>query len=114
MCIRDRFIELFQTGYRSLRNASEDLSNFFGIKISYQTIHNWQQKTSKNQINNIKTTYSGYYCYDEQFVKINGVWMYRLTLFDHILNIPVNEKITSDKGYTTIKQFIQESTKINH
>jgi hypothetical protein len=30
---RDKFIELFQTGYRSLRNTSEDLSNFFGVKI---------------------------------------------------------------------------------
>ena len=36
--------------------------------------------------------------------------MYRLTLYDHILNIPVTEKITPDKGYTTIKQFITEST----
>ena len=36
--------------------------------------------------------------------------MYRLTLYDHILNIPLSEKITSDKGYTTIKQFITEST----
>ncbi len=87
------------------------MSNFFGIKISYQTIHNWQKKTSKNQINNIKTTYSGYYCYDEQYVKINGVWMYCLTLFDHILNIPVCDKITPDKEYKTIIQFIKESTK---
>jgi len=108
---KDKLIELFQTGYRSLRNASEDLLNFFGIKISYQRIHNWQQKTSQNQIQNIKTNYSGYYCYDEQYVKINGVWMYRLTLFDHISNIPVSEKIAPDKGYTTIKQFIQESTR---
>ena len=37
--------------------------------------------------------------------------MYRLTLFDHILNIPVNEKITPDKEYTTIIQFIRESRK---
>jgi hypothetical protein len=37
--------------------------------------------------------------------------MYRLTLFDHILNIPVNEKITPDTEYTTIIQFIRESTK---
>jgi len=37
--------------------------------------------------------------------------MYRLALFDHILNIPVNEKIMQDKKYNTIKQFIQESTK---
>jgi transposase-like protein len=106
----DKLINLIKTGYRSLRNAAEDLLNFFGVRISYQTIHNWLQTTTKNQITNIKTNYSGYYYYDEQNVKINGVWMYRLTLYDHILNIPVNEKITSDKGYTTIKQFIQEST----
>jgi transposase-like protein len=60
--LRDKLIELFRTGYRSLRDASEDLLNFFGIKISYQTIHNWYQTTSTNQIQNIKTTYSGYYC----------------------------------------------------
>ena len=81
------------------------------MKISYQTIHNWVQTTTKNHISNIEANYPGYYCYDEQYVKINGVWMYRLTLFDHILNIPVNEKISPDKGYTTILQFIQESTK---
>jgi hypothetical protein len=81
------------------------------VKISYQTIRNWVQTTTKNHISNIEANYSGYYCYDEQYVKINGVWMYRLTLFDHILNIPVNEKIAPDKGYTTILQFIQESTK---
>jgi transposase-like protein len=79
------------------------------VKISYQTIHNWVHATTKNHISNIEADYSGYYCYDEQYVKINGVWMYRLTLFDHILNIPVNEKITPDKGYATILQFIQES-----
>jgi len=106
----DKLIELFKTGYRSLGNASEDLLNFFGVKISHQTIHNWLQKTTKNQIKNIKTCYSGYYCYDEQYVKINGTWMCRLTLYDHILNIPVNEKITPDEEYTTIKHFIQEST----
>jgi transposase-like protein len=54
---RDKLKELFQTGYRSLRNASEDLLNFFDIKISHQTIHNWQQKTSKNQINNINSLF---------------------------------------------------------
>lgn len=36
--------------------------------------------------------------------------MYRLTLYNHILNIPVNEKITPDKEYNTIKQFLKEST----
>jgi transposase-like protein len=108
---KDKLIELFKTGYRSLRNSSDDLSNFFGVKISYQTINNWMQKTTKNHISNIKTNYSGYYYYDEQYIKIKGIWMYRLTLFDQILNIPVNEKISPDKKYTTIIQFIRESTK---
>ena len=109
--LKDKLTELFQTGYRSLRNASEDLLNFFGVKISYQTIHNWQQTVTKNHIQNIETIYSGYYCYDEQYVKINGVWMYRLTLFDHIFNIPVSEKIAPDKEYRTILEFIKESTR---
>jgi transposase-like protein len=108
---KDKLIELFKTGYKSLRNSSDDLSNFFGVKISYQTINNWMQKTTKNHISNIETNYSGYYSYDEQYVKIKGIWMYRLTLFDQILNIPVNEKISPDKKYTTIIQFIRESTK---
>jgi transposase-like protein len=106
----DRLIDLIQTGYRSLRNIAEDFLNFFSVKISHQTIHNWLQKTTKSQIKNIKTCYSGYYCYDEQYVKINGTWMYRLTLYDHILNIPVTKKIAPDKEYTIIKHFIQEST----
>jgi len=102
----EKFIELFKTGYRSLRNASDDLSNFFGVKISHQTIHNWMQTTTENHISNIETNYSGYYCYDEQYVIIKGIWMYRLILFDQILNIPVYEKISPDKKYTTIIQFI--------
>jgi transposase-like protein len=69
----DRLIDLIQTGYRSLRNIAEDFLNFFGVKISHQTIHNWLQKTTKNQIKNINTNYSRYYCYDEQYVKINGL-----------------------------------------
>ena len=69
----DILIDLIQTGYRSLRNIAEDFLNFFGVKISHQTIHNWLQKTTENQIESINTSYSGYYCYDEQYVKINGL-----------------------------------------
>lgn len=107
----NKIIELFQTGYRSLRNASEDIHNFVGVKISHQTIHNWLQITDTNTITNINDDYSGYYAYDEEYVKIKGIWMYRLTLFDTKLNIPVNEKLTLDKDYKTIKHFIIESTK---
>ncbi|MEG3225511.1 MAG: hypothetical protein BME94_08425 [Methanobacteriales archaeon Met13] len=99
---RAKIIDLFQTGYRSLRNASEDLLNIFGVKKYHIKPYITGYKKQ------LKTSYSGYYCYDEQYVKINGTWMYRLTLYDHILNIPVSEKISPDKGYTTIKQFMDE------
>jgi len=46
----DKLINLIKTGYRSLRNIAEDFLNFFGVKISNQTIHNWLQITTKNQI----------------------------------------------------------------
>lgn len=107
--LKDKVIEIIKTGYRSLRNTSKDVLNLLNIHISHQTVDNWLQKPENTQID-VKPDYSGYYCYDEQYVKINGIWMYRLTLYDHILNIPVNEKITSNKEYNTIKQFLKEST----
>lgn len=108
---RDKLDVLIKTGYRSLRNSSSDFYNFFGVSPSHQTIQNWLQQPTKNTLNNIITDYSGYYCYDEQYIKIKGIWHYRLTLFDHKLNLPVTERITSDKEYKTIKQFLIESTK---
>ena len=44
---------------------------------------------NEETINNEEFEYSGYYLYDEQFLRLNGVRHYRLTLFDAILNIPV-------------------------
>ena len=34
--------------------------------------------------------YSGHYLYDEQFLRLNVIRHYRLTLYDAILNIPVS------------------------
>ena len=107
----DKLDSLIQTGYRSLRKACEDFQNFFDVLPSHQTIQNWLQIASENMIQNLNTSYSGYYCYDEQYIKIKGIWMYRLTLYDHILNIPVAEQIALNKAYETIKRFLIESTK---
>ena len=46
----------------------------------------------------------------EQFLKLNGVRHYRLTLFDSVLNIPVAEKIVRHRIPENTKKFIQEST----
>jgi len=101
-----------KTKYRPLRKIKEDLITFFGISPSHQSIDNWlkigdlRMKKIKNQ-----TNYSGYYCYDEQYIKINGEKRYRLTLFDSVLNIPVSEEITEDMKYDTIYTFLKEVLK---
>ena len=100
---------LTKTGYRSLRKLKEDLFTFFGISPSHQSIKNWvvigDVKTIKNQI----SSYSGYYCYDEQYIKIDGKRKYRLTLFDSLLNIPVYEGIARDRAYKTVYGFLKEA-----
>ena len=47
----------------------------------------------KETIFNDEFEQSGYYLYDEQFLRLNGVRHYRLTLFNAILKVPVTERI---------------------
>ncbi len=61
-------------------------------------------------IKNTERFYSGYYTYDEQFLRINGHRMYRLTLYDQIRNIPIAEQIVPKRTPQAITQFIEEST----
>ena len=99
-----------ETGYRSLRKIQLDFQNFLGNSPSHQTIKNWLTINNKNMIKNTERFYSGYYTYDEQFLRINSQRMYRLTLYDQILNIPITEQIVPKRTPTAITQFIQEST----
>ena len=36
--------------------------------------------------------YSGYYCYDEQYITIDAESAYRLAVFDPVSNVPVTEE----------------------
>jgi transposase-like protein len=113
-----RYINLFkdklecflETGYRSLRKTQKDLQNFLENSPSHQTIRNWLTINNKNMIKNTERFYSGYYTYDEQFLRINGQRMYRLTLYDQIRNIPIAEQIVPKRTPAAITQFIQKST----
>ncbi|MEN4018339.1 MAG: hypothetical protein PQ975_00435 [Methanobacterium sp.] len=88
----------------------DGFQTFFSIQPSHTSIRNWQTCELENRIENIDVDYSGYYTYDKQWIKLNGLWHYRLTLYDYILNIPVAEEIALDKEYDTIKEFIVTST----
>ena len=69
-------------GYQSLRKISKYFQVFLGIQISHQTIRNWSNQNHEDTIHNEEFEYSGYYLYDEQFLRLNGVIHYRLKLYD--------------------------------
>lgn len=109
--IKDKIPEIMKIGYQSLRKISKYFEIFLGIRISHPTIKNWSNKNHEETINNEKFEYSGYYLYDEQFLRLNTVRHYRLTLYDAILNIPVSERIVRCRIPKNTKKFILDSTK---
>ena len=92
----------------SLRNISKIIELEWNKRPSPQSIKNWLSKTIQNRNINTKTDYSGYYNYDEQYVKINGKWMFRLALFDVKNNILVKEKIEEKLNPQTVKSFLNK------
>ena len=93
-------------GYQSLRKIIKYFEIFLEIQIFYQTIRNWSQKNHEKTIHNKEFEYSGYYLYDEQFLRLNGVRHYILTLYDAILNIPISERIVRHRIPANTKKFI--------
>lgn len=77
---------------------------------SYQTIKNWITQIKEPKIKETKTNFSGYYSFDEQYIKENGQWIYRLALFDIINNVVVAEELSNDIHPKTISKFIDKNT----
>jgi transposase-like protein len=100
---------LTKTGYRPLRKLKEDLTTFFGLAPSHHTINNWLGIGEIKRIENHISNYSGYYCYDEQYIKIGVKRAYRLVVFDPLLNVPVTEEIAANIEYNTIYGFLKEA-----
>jgi hypothetical protein len=109
---KDKANQIDQNKHRPLRKTSEDFQVLWDVAPSHQTIKNWLRnvKTNDNFIHNYLTKYSDYYCYDEQFININGIRYYRLSLTDFGFNVPVAEQISIDKGADTVKAFLKLST----
>ena len=99
-------------GYRSLRKTAEELRIFLGTSPSHQTIDRWMKSSmdvNEISIENKIPSYSGYYCYDEEYIRIYGQKCYRLTLYDSVFNIPVSEEISTNLKYNTIFSFLKRS-----
>ena len=111
--ITDKIPGIMNIGYQSLRKISKYVEVFRGIRISHQIIKNWSNKNHEETINNEEFEYSSYYLYDEQFLRLNGVKYYILTLFDAILSVAVSERIVHRRIPKNTKKFVLDSIKIN-
>lgn len=98
-----------RVGYQSLRKISKYTQNLLDVKVSHVSIMNWTNKMPGNIIKMNGFNFSGYYTMDGQFIKLWGYRLYRILLYDNVLNIPVMEKIVYDRTYEEAEKFLEEA-----
>lgn len=103
-CIKNLY-QIYGAGLHKIRF---NLKQEHNIEISHQSIENILLK-SDYEFDYENWSYSGYYLFDSIWVKINGVWMYLLALFDVKLNTIVSIKLVESEDYETIYQFLDDS-----
>lgn len=103
-CIKNLY-QIYGAGLHKIRF---NLKQEHNIEISHQSIENILLK-SYYEFDYENWSYSGYYLFDSLWVKINGVWMYLLALFDVKLNTIVSIKLVESEDSETIYQFLDDS-----
>jgi transposase-like protein len=93
--------ESYKTGYSSFRHLKKYFNRH--MKMLLLIRHTYTESIPE------EAKYSGYYCYDEQYLRINGVRFYRLSLIDSLLSKPLMEEITNNIEYDTVKSFIKKA-----
>ena len=94
----------------SLNEAVYVAEKCFNVIVSHQTIENLifdlEDKIKPGFYKN-----SGYYLVDAEWIRIEGVWWYRLTLFDSKQNTVVADELFPDQKSKTVKKFLTEATR---
>lgn len=103
-CIKNLY-QIYGAGLHKIRF---NLKQEHNIEISHQSIENILLN-SDYEFDYENWSYSGYYLFDSLWVKINGVWMYLLALFDVKLNTIVSIKLVESEDSETIYQFLDDS-----
>ena len=107
---KSKCLELVGLFFGSVRNIAYKVQKDTRVSVSQQTIENWILEYEKEN-KECSNLYSGYYIFDVEWVKINGVWNYRFTLFDSKQNIIVADEIYSKENSKNIKEFLEQNTR---
>lgn len=122
--LREWSLNIGLIDYISYYRKSELLETITGIQIPRSTVYYHEnilsdtfltskEKQVEQMIQEAQIEPSGYYHYDEQYIKINKELHMRMTLLDSITNQIINEKIVNKKEFTknTIETFLKKSLK---
>jgi hypothetical protein len=85
------------------RKIQQLFLSWCGVAPSHQVIESWLCAEIPELV------YSGYYCYDEQVVRVKGKKAFRLTLFDAVLNVPVAEEVSYRLNAKRVKAFLKKN-----
>ena len=109
--------------YASYGSKNEMVNEQFGIKISRQSIYLHEKELSPQyiynkeqeilkQIEKLNIKHSGYYSYDEEYIKINKNIYVRLALIDVHTKMIINDELIPKNQFNKeyIEKFLKQST----
>ena len=109
--------------YNSYESKMKIVNEQFGLNISRQSIYLHEKELSPqyiykkeqeilNEIKKMEIKPSGYYSYDEEFIKISGKIYVRLALIDAKTKMIINDKLISKNQFNKeyIEKFLIKST----
>jgi len=95
----------------SLEQLQDVCTVHAGVRPSDQQIHNWITETAQTGeiVANDLPVYSGIYTYDEQYLRIDGTRVYRLTIYDDLMQAPVAEYLADRCTKPIVRDFLQSA-----
>ena len=110
--------------YSSYENKANYINLIHDIKMSRQTSYisqtalidqylDKEENRVRKLIKKLNIKYSGFYNYDEEFIKINKEIYVRMTIIDAHTRLIINDQIIKREDFTkeTIKKYFKESLK---
>ena len=107
--MREKYTSFFTKIKASLRSIRDFMEEHFKISVSHESIRLWTIEEGKKYRTEKEIIGSGIYCYDEQYLKVNGEKRYRLLLIDSMTNSVLGDRIVKHCKEPVIKSFLCET-----
>jgi len=99
----------------SLRDISDTIYQFYGLRISHETIRNWIMRFTKSMDNYVKKfepQLSNVWHVDEQMIMSKGKWLWSWNLLDEATRFLVANEITDRRNIKDARQVFKNAKEI--